>query len=503
MNTALHADGLTKSFGGVKVLHDGSFRLERGVITGLVGENGAGKSTMLSICAGITRPDSGRLTIAGQTVTSFSPTRLLDRHRTALVPQEIDLCRDRTVAENVVLGREGSIWPRPAEMIRVAADALADVGIDIDPRTPLGELRPSEQQMVLVARALGRRCDVIMFDEPTANLTPPEADRLHDLMHQLAGSGKALLYVTHHLPDVIKHCGHIVVMRNGAVCASHAGTATEEQLVADMIGATRSPHRRLVRRAATDIGPGLSLSNWTTAGVAPITLTVTRGSVVGLAGLPDSGRAALLRSLADPHRVSGDIHVNGRSVRLRSPKSALDAGIGYVPSERRSEGTFLDMSVADNVCAPMSGPRLRGLLQSPASRRRRSAAVKQAARIKGELHQRLRHLSGGNQQKAIIARFLGIRLNVLLLDEPTRGVDIDAKRNIHEQIQNVADNGAAVMVSSSDVPELLELCDRILVMRKGRIVADLDAADADEESVLAPALRDQESISDPTRGHRR
>lgn len=500
MATALQADTLTKSYGGVQVLHNGTLQLEPGVITGLVGENGAGKSTLLSICAGLTKPDSGALTIAGQTVGSFSPTRLLDRHRTALVPQEIDLCRDRTVAENVVLGREGSIWPRATELVRVASDALAEVGIDVDPRAPLRNLRPSEQQMVLVARALGRGCDVMMFDEPTANLTPPEADRLHELMHKLAAAGKALLYVTHHLPDVIEHCGSIVVMRNGGVCATHASTVTEDQLVTDMIGAGRSPHRRSVRRRTLDGKTGLTLSEWETAGVAPTTLTVARGSVVGLAGLPDSGRAALLRSLADPYRTRGNVEINGRPVRLRSPKSALDAGIGYVPSERRSEGAFLDMSVADNVCAPMFGSRLRGLFQSAGSRRRRSADVKKAARVKGELQQHLRHLSGGNQQKAIIARFLGVPLNVLLLDEPTRGVDIDAKRNIHEHIHQVADSGAAVLVSSSDVPELLELCDRILVMRKGRIVGDLDASDADEEAVLAPALRDLEPVSVPVKG---
>lgn len=488
--TALQAEGLTKAYGGVPALRDGSLLLERGSITGLVGENGAGKSTLLSICAGLARPDHGELTVAGTRVSSFSPNNLLGHHRVGLVPQEIDLCLDRSVAENVLLGQEGGLAPRSRAMNRLAARTLAEVGLDVDPAWPVQRLVPSEKQMLLVARALGRGCEILLFDEPTANLTPPEADRLHALMHSLAGGGKALLYVSHHLPDVIEHCDHIYVMRDGSVRADFDHTVDEDTLVAEMIGEARTPNRRVGRRASILDAPGLRLTTWTGPGLREVDLEVTRGAIFGIAGLPDSGRSALLRSLVDPHKTSGTVEVHGTPVRLRSPKASLDAGIGYVPSERRSEGTFLDLSVADNITAPMFGSRMRGLIQSGATRRRRAATAHASAGIKGRPTQDLRHLSGGNQQKTIIARFLGKSLKVLLLDEPTRGVDIDAKRAIHEQVLQLAERGTTVLVSSSDVPELLELSDRILVMRKGQIVANLDAAMADETSVLEPALRD-------------
>jgi ribose transport system ATP-binding protein len=488
--TALEAASLTKTYGGVPALRDGSLTLERGVITGLVGENGAGKSTLLSICAGLVRPDSGRLTVGGEPVGSFSPTNLLGNHRVGLVPQEIDLCRNRTVAQNVLLGQEGGLIPLPAAMNAEATRVLRQVGLAADPSWPVWRLVPSEQQMLLVARALGRGCEVILFDEPTANLTPPEAARLHHLLRTLAEDGRAILYVSHHLPDVLAHCGRIYVMRDGSVRARFTDTVSEDRLVAEMIGASRTPNRRVSRRHLMSRQPGLQLHRWAAPGVADVTAEIPAGAIYGLAGLPDSGRSALLRSLVDPYKTGGSVSILGSRVRLTSPKSALDAGIGYVPAERRSEGAFLDLAVADNIAAPMFGARLRGLVQSGATRRRRTAAAHGSAGIKGRPHQHLRHLSGGNQQKAIIARFLGRPLKVLLLDEPTRGVDVDAKRAIHEQIVHLAEQNTTVLVSSADVPELLELCDRILVMRKGRIVADLDATSADEQSVLDPALRD-------------
>lgn len=486
-DVVLEAAGLTKAFGGIPALREGSLTLRRGSIVGLVGENGAGKSTLLGILSGNLRPDSGRLEIGGHPVAHFSPAVLLHQHRVALVPQEIDLVLDRSVAQNVLLGREGGILPNGRVLRREAQMLCARVGLELDVTRDVRGLSPSEQQLVLVARALGRNSEVLLFDEPTANLTPPEAARLHALMHQLTSEGASIVYVSHHLHDVLGHCEQIVVMRDGAVRAVYDSSVDEDVLVSEMIGRERTPHRRSTARSGGR--NAVEFVAWSGERFGPVSTTLAGGSVVGLAGLPTSGRSELLRAIMVPRRTSGEVRVDGVHLRLGSPKAALLNGIGYVPPERRAEGVFLELPVADNIAVlHIAGPG-RGLWDSPAARRRRSRTAFGLAGIAGRLDQSLRELSGGNQQKAVLARSLDRPLRLLILDEPTRGVDIEAKRAIHGHVQRLAEGGCTVLVSSSDVPELLELCDRILVLRDGAIVADLDTATADEEAVLAPALR--------------
>ncbi|WP_271985631.1 sugar ABC transporter ATP-binding protein [Pseudoclavibacter terrae] len=483
----LRAAALAKSFGGIPALKDGSITLTRGSITGLVGENGAGKSTLLSILSGNLRPDSGSLEVEGAPVTRFTPSALLGQHRVALVPQEIDLALDRTVAQNVMLGREGAVIPRSALLRRETAALCRRVGLAINPSGSTRSLAAAEQQLLLVARALGCNSQIMLFDEPTANLTPPEADRLHSLMHDLASTGVAIVYVSHHLRDVLEHCDQVYVLRDGAVRSSHDSNVSEDTLVAEMIGRERTPHRRGAPRATS--ASTVDFDRWQGKGFGPITTSVSGGSIVGLAGLPASGRSELLRSVMTPKGTTGSITVADTKLVLGSPKSALLSGVGYVPPERRSEGVFLDLTVSDNIASLNVAPRIRGFVDSRAARLRRAKPAHASAGITGRLEQPVRELSGGNQQKAVLARALTAKLRLLMLDEPTRGVDIEAKRAIHARVQQLADTGCTVLVSSSDVPELLELCDRILVMRNGQIVADLDALQADEEAVLEPALR--------------
>lgn len=492
----LGAAGLTKSFSGIPALKDGTISVRRGSITGLVGENGAGKSTLLSLISGNLRPDDGRLEIDGVHVTHFTPSALLQQHGVALVPQEIDLALDRSVAHNVMLGREGPPIPRLAVMRQETVDLCRRVGLDVDPARIARGLPAAELQLLLVARALGRRSRVLLFDEPTANLTPPEADRLHILMHDLTSRGVSIVYVSHHLRDVLSHCDQIYVMRDGAVRARYengvaeraAGrAATEDVLVAEMIGRERTPHRRAAPRAASS--SSVEFDKWTGPGFGPITTTLAGGTIIGVAGLPASGRTELLRSIMTTTGTSGSVLVGGSRLRLGRPKDALTAGVGYVPPERRSEGVFLDLSVGDNIASLNVDAPVRGFLDSPQGRRRRARPSFVQAGISGRIEQSLRELSGGNQQKAVLARALTGKPRLLLLDEPTRGVDIEAKRSIHAQVQQLVDTGCTVLISSSDVPELLELCDRILVMREGKVVADLAASDADEQAVLEPALR--------------
>lgn len=491
-NVVLEAAGLTKSFSGIPALKDGTITVRRGSITGLVGENGAGKSTLLSLISGNLRPDNGRLEIDGTHVTHFTPATLLQQHGVALVPQEIDLALDRSVAHNVMLGREGPPIPRIAAMRRETIELCHRVGLQVDSARPARGLPAAELQLILVARALGRRSRVLLFDEPTANLTPPEADRLHALMHDLTTHGVSIVYVSHHLRDVLNHCDQIYVMRDGSVRARYDNEderpgVSEDDLVAEMIGRERTPHRRTAIRATST--SSVKFDQWAGSGFGPISTTLTGGTIVGVAGLPSSGRTELLNSIMNADGTTGSVQIDGRPLRLGNPKAALEAGIGYVPPERRSQGVFLDLSVGDNIASLNVADSLRGFLDTPGSRRRRARPVFAQAGIAGRIDQPVRELSGGNQQKAVLARALTAQPRLLLLDEPTRGVDIEAKRSIHSHVQRLVETGCTVLVSSSDVPELLELCDRILVMRQGLIVADLNTSDADEQAVLEPALK--------------
>jgi ABC-type sugar transport system ATPase subunit len=487
---AVVASGLSKHYPGVTALDDVSLDFAPGLVTAVIGENGAGKSTLMTILAGLQRPDAGSVSVGGTTVTTFTPFALLTEHGVALVPQEIALCRERSVAENVFLGREGGFVPSRRRLVAETRRLLDELETPIDPGRRAGALPVAEQQLVLVARAIARRCRVLILDEPTSSLTPAETGRLFALLRRLRAAGTTIIYVSHRLPELFELSDRVHVLRDGHAVAAYETRAVDARtLVRAMVGrelAERHARDARTRDARTPGAPVLRVQDLDGPGFHSVSLQVRAGEVVGLAGLPDSGRAELLAALFGAVRTSGAIELDGTPVRLRSPRDAIRAGIGYVPGERRAQAIFPAMDAAANLmvldldAASRFGVVRRGRLQAIGRQRMATLDVRGGDGA-------ITKLSGGNQQKVILGRWLARRPRVLLLDEPTRGVDVGAKAEIHARLAEAARDGACVVVSSSDLPELLWTCDRIVVLAHGVVAGVLDGSSATEEEIMALA----------------
>lgn len=490
---AVQVRGLTRNFGPVRALRDVSFDVPAGEITALLGENGAGKSTLLKILAGLQPPSEGGVTVFGEEVTSFEPAAMLSRHGVAIVPQELSLLPDRTVAENVLSGVEpGSRWfPSRRRMLERTTELLAELDLRLDPNASVRTLDLATQQLIVVARSIARGCRVLILDEPTAMLTPAEADRLFALMDKLKTAGTTMLYVSHRMPEVFRLADHIQVLRDGGHVASWRSTeTTPDQAVAAMVGRELG---RLTPRASSGTGPAaepaLKVRELSGRRHRDISFDLRPGEILGIAGLPDSGRVELLHNLfgGDPG-TGGTVELLGKPYDRRNPIASVERRLAFVPGERRAQGLLTTMSVGENIGALTTKTFSRlGLVRRRAFD---AAADEQARRLRVKtagMSQPITSLSGGNQQKAVLGRWLAINPGVLILDEPTRGVDVGAKAEIYAQLSALADEGLAILCSSSDLPELLTLTDRVAVMSEGRLVAVVDTAEATEESVMTLA----------------
>ncbi|MFD7552346.1 sugar ABC transporter ATP-binding protein [Streptomyces sp. NPDC059578] len=490
---AVSVRGLSRSFGPVRALSDVSFDVRPGETTALLGENGAGKSTLLKILAGLQPPSDGTVTVFGERVTTYSPSALLDRYGVAIVPQELSLLPDRSVAENVLSGVEpGNRWfPSRRRMVERTRELLAELDLALDPCAPVRTLDLATQQLVVVARSIARGCRVLILDEPTAMLTPAEAERLFALMDRLKAAGTTLLYVSHRMPEVFRLADRIEVLRDGSHVASWRGTdTTPDQAVAAMVGRELGGFdRRATQRIDPATAPALRVRELSGRRHRDVSFDLRPGEILGIAGLPDSGRVELLHNVFGGDRgTGGTVELLGRPYARRDPIASVERRLAFVPGERRAQGLLSTMSVGENVGVLTAKAFSRfGLIRRGAFDRR---AAEQAERLRvktATLEQPITSLSGGNQQKAVLGRWLAIDPGVLILDEPTRGVDVGAKAEIYEQLFALADRGLAILCSSSDLPELLTLTDRIAVMSEGRLVEVVDAASATEESLMTLA----------------
>lgn len=492
---AVQIRGLSRSFGPVRALDDVSFDITEGEITALLGENGAGKSTLLKILAGLQPPSGGSITVFGEQMTSFDPHTVLTRHSVAIVPQELSLLPDRSVAENMLAGIEpGSrLFPSRRLMRRRSRELLAQLQIDLDPDRIVGTLDLATQQLIVVARSIARGCRVLILDEPTAMLTPVEAERLFALMARLKADGTTMVYVSHRMPEVFRLSDRIEVLRDGRHVASwRRDEVTPDQTVAAMVGRELGhfESRAEVAGRAYDreAPPALSVSGLSGRRHHGVSFEVRPGEILGIAGLPDSGRVEALANIFGAAPGRGIVRVEGADYSRRSPGASIDRRLAFLPGERRAQGILTTMSVGDNI-GVITAPRYStaGLLRRGAfDSNSRSLAERLRVKTAG-IGQPITNLSGGNQQKALLARWLSIAPRVLILDEPTRGVDVGAKVEIYEQLFALADQGVAIVCSSSDLPELLTVSDRIAVMCQGSVAGTLDAADATEENIMALA----------------
>lgn len=479
---------VTKRFPGITALDAVSVTVAAGSCHGLVGENGAGKSTLGKILAGVHLPDAGEVLIAGRPVRLTSPLQALQAG-VGMVHQELAFCENLTVAENLCLDRlpRAGGWLSLRRLQARARELLAPIAADLDTSRRLGDLPVSQQQLVQIAAAVGRGARIIVFDEPTSSLSEVEAQRLHGLIRQLQEQGVTCLYISHRLPEVFALCDQITVLRDGHVVTTQpTADLTEDAVVSLMIG------RRLEEYFPQHVGaePGeelLRVEGLSSPGkFRDVTFGLRAGEVVGVAGLVGAGRTELAEAIfgLDP-AARGEVRVAGQPLPLTSPRTALARGLGLVPEDRKRHGLVLSMTARENLTLPLLGRLARlGWVNLRAERELVRQTFRRLRVRAASPEVTAAALSGGNQQKLVLARWLAARCQVLLLDEPTRGVDVGAKAEIHGLIDDLARAGSAVLLISSELPEVLNLSTRILVMREGRVVGELARSQATAEGVL-------------------
>ncbi len=485
---------VSKGFAGVQALRGVSVQAHAGEVLALVGENGAGKSTLLKILSGAQAPDAGTITIDGEQARFAAPR---DAHGAGVrvIYQEPEIIGHVSVAENIYVGalpRKGWIFDRRGLHARLRED-LARYGFTdaLDPAALGEQLSPAQRQLVEIMRALIADVRIIAFDEPTSSLSELEVGPLFRLIDRLRIGGVTVLYVSHRLPEIFQIADRVTVLRDGAVVGTRSvKEVSDDELVSMMVG--RDLTAMFVRQAHEPGDVVLSVRDLSSDDVADIGFDVRGGEVLGIAGLVGAGRSELAHALVGNEPVrSGQVSVDGRPLRIRSPRDAMRAGIGFAPEERKAQALLMHRSVRDNISLAV----LRRISVAHVVNRREERRI--AARFVERLHVRtpsvehpVANLSGGNQQKVVLARWLAARPKVLILDEPTRGVDVGAKAEIYHVINDLAAEGIAILVISSELPEILALCDRVLVMQAGRITGELPRRDATEERILALAMTD-------------
>ena len=486
----LEVRGIGKSFGATRALDDVSITIQSGSVHAFVGENGAGKSTLGKIIAGVFPQDQGDLVLRGTTVSFGSPRRALI-NGIALVAQEVALVPRLTVAQNVFLGTE----PRRAGFIdrRSLRDRFqrlaADTGFDLRAEAMVGSLAPAQQQQVEILRALAREADLIILDEPTASLSGAETERLHEIVRGLRSRGQTVILVSHFLGEVLDLSDTITVLRDGRVVRTGPTTdETEGSLVLGMLGRPISRTFPDKRPASTDAPIALSVDGLSAPGVEDVSLAARAGEIVGLAGLVGAGRTELARAIygANP-TTAGSVTVAGGALPGK-PGASIRSGLVMIPESRKDDGLILPRPIRENVSLPSLGRLQRlGFVRRGAEGTQVRDVLERVTGTK-LLDDSAGSLSGGNQQKLLFARALMIGPGVLIADDPTRGIDVGAKRDIYEVLVGLAAGGMAVILISNEIEEILGLAHRVLVMRSGRLVAELSGTDMTEEAIVSAAF---------------
>ncbi len=490
MSLAVEFRDAVKAFGPVRVLHGVSLSLQPGRIYGLLGENGAGKSTLMKILGGYEALTAGELLVDG-TAQRFSGPRQAEALGIVLIHQEFNLAEDLTVAQNIFLGHELKRGPflDDARMRREARQALDQVGLQVDPDTRVRQLIVAEKQLVEIARALARNARLLIMDEPTATLTPGETERLFELMASLKALGTTIIYISHKLDEVERTTDEVIVMRDGKLVAREPTPALTRREMANLMVGRELADLFPPKLAAPLAAPVLKVTGLTVPGwAAQVSFEVKPGEILGFAGLVGAGRTELFEGLLGLRkREAGRVELQGREVNLRNPRDAARLGLTYLSEDRKGKGLHVNFGLRQNLTLMALERYATPWLKPQAEREALRQAVADYGIRTGSLEARAAALSGGNQQKLALAKVLHPAPAVVVLDEPTRGVDVGAKRDIYNLVQQLALRGLAVIVISSELMELIGLCHRVAVMRAGRLQCTLQDGQLTEEELIAHA----------------
>ena len=481
--------GISKRYQGVQALDDASLDVQQGEVMCLLGENGAGKSTLIKILTGSVTPDSGVIELGGEFIEVRSPLEAV-RRGISVVHQELDLVPDQTVAQNLYIGREPSRFGivDTAQRRRQAADALERVGAHFSPNARVRDLTVVQRQLTMIARALTVNARVLVMDEPSATLTAEELSHVFTVVREVASGGCSVLYISHRMEEVFEIGNRATVMRDGRTVAVHdLASVTQDGLIAEMLGDQRTLVDRPLRDGSHTIAGGLDIKSVVIPGVLEISgITAPRGQVTGLIGLGGSGRSTLLSALFGTIKAQRDVTLDGRAYHPHSPRSAISQKVGLVPEDRKSQGLMINRSVWNNLIEPS----LNGRRTMPSPRRfttPRKVVSALGVRL-SSLTQRVRELSGGNQQKVVLGKWLVDASTVLLLDEPTRGLDVGAKADLFDEVHKLADSGTCVLLASSELPEVFANCDTIHVLYEGRLAGSFRPGSNTVDQVLQAML---------------
>jgi ribose transport system ATP-binding protein len=491
-NYSVEMIDITKSFGGVHALNNVSFNVKPGEIHALIGENGAGKSTLVKILSGAYRKDKGSIRIDGKNVNIANP-HIARKLGIAIIYQEFALAPDLTVAENIYLDHLGTRiglinW---SELRQNAKNLASSIGFDINPRAVVAELSVAYQQVVEITKALSENARILILDEPTAVLAPREVQRLFEVLTNLKRQGVSIIYISHRLEEIFKIADRITVLKDGTVTgAAECGEVTMDDVINMMIGrrlTTMFPKRQ------SSIGQEIFEVEGLCRGssVQGISFSVKAGEVVGIAGLVGSGRTETVRAIFGADRKdTGRITLDGTTLRIRTPGDAVNSRIGFVPEDRKQQGVILSMSIRENVMMPRLTKIIRamGLIKKNRERRTTQDLIQRLSIKTSSAESHVTDLSGGNQQKVVLAKWFGANCRLLILDEPTRGVDVGAKIEIYNLINNLASSGVGILVISSEMIEVIGICDRVLVMNKGRIQGILERDQLTEKNIMRLAI---------------
>ncbi|WP_411551696.1 sugar ABC transporter ATP-binding protein [Paenibacillus lautus] len=487
----IQMEGIMKEFPGVLALNNCRFDLRAGEVHALMGENGAGKSTLMKILTGVYQKDAGTIEFKGQPVELSNPKAAQDAG-ISMIHQELNLAPDLTVAQNIFIGREPRrklrLFLDDRALHRQVKELFERMGLDMDPSIKVSELTVAKQQMVEIAKALSYNADVLVMDEPTAALSETEIEDLFRIIRQLRESGVGIVYISHRMDEIKRITDRITVMRDGQyIDTVSTAEVTTQDIISKMVGRqiyeTSKPERTVGERETVLEVIGLNQGRT----LKDINLTLKKGEILGIAGLVGAGRTELARAIFGADRIqSGEIRVHGRKVTIRGPHDAVRQGIGYLSEDRKRYGCVVDLDVKSNVAIASYGSFLRpgGWMNTTRIREQAEDMVSRLKVKTPHVDQEVKFLSGGNQQKVVIGKWLTRDCDILIFDEPTRGIDVGAKSEIYRLLNDLAAQGKSIIMISSELPEILRMSHRILVMCEGRITGELDHEEATQESIM-------------------